>query len=115
MWIIKWILLVAVILLVIFFAGENTEQEVVVKFWGWQSPPLLLWQVMFISFACGMIVSLGLSIVKIFQLKNEIRKSRKSKEKLAGELDHLRSVSIQDDVDIDLSSSAGAKEDPLIT
>ena len=115
MWIIKWILLVALILVVIFFAGENADQEVQVRFWNWESSPLLLWQVMFISFACGMIVSLGLSIVKIFQLKGEIRRTRKGSEKLREELNHLRNVTIQDDdVDLDLGSSKSDSTDPLL-
>jgi len=107
--------MVAIILLVIFFAGENTEQEVQVNFWGWQSPPLLLWQVMFISFACGMIVWLAVSIMKIMQLRNEIRKMRKNNMKLQEELDHLRSVSIEENVDIELGPSTEKNDDLLLT
>jgi len=70
-----------------------------------------LWQVMFISFACGMIVSLGLSIVKILQLKNQIWKSRKSSVRLQEELNQMRSASLQDDVDIDLGGLSEKTED----
>lgn len=115
MWIIKWILLLAVILLVIFFAGENAEQEVQINFWGWQSAPLLVWQVMFISFACGMIVWLGVSIIRIIQLKNEIRGLKKENTKLRDELDHLRNVTIEEDVDIDMNPPLDKNEDSLLS
>ncbi len=90
MWIVKSILLVFVMLIIIYFAGENMAQEVQIQFWKWQSVPLKLWLVMFISFASGVFFWMIFSIFKILQYKNLIRKLKKEIKKCEAEVEQLR-------------------------
>ncbi len=97
MWILRWVLMVVIMLLLIFFGSQNAEQAVKVKFWKWQSPEMQLWMVMYLSFAVGMLVWLFGSIFKVMQLKTDIRKLNKESSILRKELDGLRNISIVDD------------------
>ena len=96
MWIIKWIVMLLVILLVIGFAMLNTKETVSVSFHWWQTIPLPLWVVMYVSFATGMIVWLFVSIFQVLSLKNGMRKFKKENRQLREELDRLRNVTVED-------------------
>ena len=97
MWILRWVLMVVIMLLLIFFGSQNSGETVHVKFWKWQSPEMELWMVMYLSFAVGMLVWLFGSIFKVMQLKTDIRKLNKESTVLKKELDGLRNISIVDD------------------
>lgn len=90
MWIVRSMLWVILMLVIIYFAGENTEQEVQIKFWKWQSMPIKLWLVMFISFAIGVLFWMIFSIFKILQYKNFIRKLKKEIKKYEAEVEQLK-------------------------
>jgi uncharacterized integral membrane protein len=97
MWIVKMVLWVVLMLFLVFFASENAQQEVQIQFWKWESDLLPLWLVMFFSFAAGVLMWLVISIFKIIQLNSEVRKLKKENKKISGELDNLRSVSIEEE------------------
>lgn len=97
MWIVKMVLSVLLMLFLVFFASENAQQEVQIQFWKWESDLLPLWLVMFFAFAAGVIVWLAVTIFKIIQMNSEIRRLKKENKKISGELDHLRSVSIEEE------------------
>ena len=100
MWIIKWISWVILLLFIIYFGAENSTQTVYVKFIKWRSPELQLWVVMYLSFAVGMLVWLCGSIIKIVQLKTEVRNANKENSTLRKELDNLRNISIEEEPEI---------------
>jgi len=108
MWIIRWILMVIVLLFLIYFGAENSDQTVTIKFIKWQSPQMQLWMVMYLSFAAGMLLWLFGSIFKVMQLKTDIRKLNKESNTLRKELDNLRNISIEDD-----ESQLGEIEDEI--
>jgi len=97
MWILRWVLMVFMLLLLIYFGAENSTQMVYVKFLKWRSPDLQLWMVMYLAFAAGMLVWLFGSIFKVMQLKADIRKLNKQSTVLRRELDSLRNISIEED------------------
>ena len=101
MWIVKMIFWVAVMLLSIFFVSENTGQEAQVMFWKWESLPMPLWLLMFISFAAGVIVSLAIAIFKLVQFRGDGRKMRKENLILTQELTELRRTAIENDIKIE--------------
>lgn len=101
MWIVRMILWALIMLILVFFASENSQQEVQVLFWKWESQPVPLWLVMFLSFAVGVLVWIFGSIFKIIQMKNEVRRLRKKNQKLTAELEHLRSVSIEEETKLE--------------
>ncbi len=79
MWLIRWIFVAAVIILLLIFALQNT-QETSVKLLGYQSPEIPLSYVVFFSFAAGFILFLIVGIyhqlrhsTQLSKLKREIR------------------------------------------
>ncbi len=98
MWVLKWIMWVVLILILIYFGAANSFQTVRVNFISWHSPDLQLWVVMYMSFSVGVLVWLGASIVKVWQLKGEIRKLNKENTTLKNEFDNLRKFSIEDEI-----------------
>ncbi|MBD3383627.1 DUF1049 domain-containing protein [candidate division KSB1 bacterium] len=98
MWIIKWIFIALVIIVLIGFAMQNTEQTVTIRFLSYQSIPLPLWVVMYISFAIGLLTWLLISIFQLVKSKAVIHKFKKENNRLKGELDRLRNVSVEETV-----------------
>ena len=101
MWIIRWIFWVIVLLFIIYFATINATETVNVQFYKWRSNDLPLWVVMYVSFAVGIIVWLMGSIFKVLQLKTEIRKTNKENIVLRKELDELRNIPVEEEVEND--------------
>jgi len=97
MWIIRWIFWVLALLFLILFATQNATETVTVEFFKWQSVPIPLWIVMYLSFLVGVLVWFVGSIFKVIQLKAEVRKTQKEKELLKKELDELRNIPIEEE------------------
>jgi len=105
MWAVKWVLAVLIILVFLGFALNN-NQEVTVRFLGdsWQSPPVQLWLVIYISFALGVFFWLVVSIFQVMQLKGELRRMQKKNQDLQHELESLRNLPIsEEDASFDIS------------
>jgi uncharacterized integral membrane protein len=109
MWILRWIVLAILIIAVIGFAMQNTDQYVSVQFITLQSIQLPLWVVMYASFAVGVLFWLVVSIFHIFSLKRENRKREKELKKLRQELNQLRNVSVEDTVIPETNASDAGK------
>lgn len=104
MWVFRWIITAIMIILIIGFAMQNTHQQVVVQFVNYETIPLPLWIVMYLSFAVGLLLWLLVSIMQILGYKNQLRKQKKENKSLKLELDRLRNVSIEDSVVPDFKS-----------
>ncbi|MDZ7260797.1 MAG: LapA family protein [candidate division KSB1 bacterium] len=103
MWIVRWLLWAVLMLLIIYFAIQNTAQNVTVSFIKWESPKLPLWVVMYLSFAAGVLVWVFASIVRIMQMKTELKKVIKENKKLKEELDQMRNVSIEEEPEVEVA------------
>lgn len=99
MWVIRWIFWVVMLLFMIYFAMQNTEEMVRVNFFVWRTQELPLWMVMFLSFAVGILVWLIASIFKIVKLQNEVRLLNKENNVLRKEVDELRNIPLEEDMD----------------
>ncbi len=102
MWAIKWFLAVVVILAVLGFALQNTEETASVNLlnYVWQGQ---LWMVIYISFGLGVLFWLIVSVFQVFQLKTEIRKMHKVVHEMQHELDSLRNLPIgEEDMGFDI-------------
>jgi len=99
MWAIKWFLSVILILVILGFALQNSEQTVSVVFLSdaWRYDGVQLWMVIYISFGLGVLFWLMVSIFQVLELKNEIRRLKKNQQEMESELDSLRNLSIGDD------------------
>ena len=99
MWAIKWFLSVILILVILGFALQNSEQTVSVVFLSdqWKYDNVQLWMVIYISFGLGVLFWLMVSIFQVLDLKNVIRRLRKNQHEMESELESLRNLSIGDD------------------
>ncbi len=105
MWAVKWFLGAVVILVVLGFALQNSAQQVTVVFLSgmWVYQNVQLWIVIYVSFGLGVIFWLIVSVFQVFELKNDIRRLRKTNNEMQNELDNLRNLPIsEDDTDFDL-------------
>jgi uncharacterized integral membrane protein len=107
MWILRWVVSAVIILVVLGFALQNTEETVTVVFLRgmWESQPLPVWVVIYLSFGAGVLFWLLASIFQVFQLKSEIRRMRRENSKLKNELDDLRNISIEEEPDVPTGSA----------
>jgi len=97
MWILRWVLVVIVILVILGFALQNQQQMVRVRIIHWESPEVPLYLVVYLAFAFGMVVWLFASIIRVLQLKNELRRARKESRDLREELNRLRSLALEEE------------------
>ncbi|MCA9732402.1 MAG: DUF1049 domain-containing protein [Deferribacteres bacterium] len=113
MWIIRWVFTALIVLIILGFALQNTAEQVsVVLIKGQYETGLLpIWVIVYISFALGVIFWLVMSIFQVFALKSEVRKAHVRNDKLRKELDNLRNLSV--DSDIELLPAPKAKPDTL--
>lgn len=99
MWAVKWFLAVVVILVVLGFALQNSNEQVKVVFLTnvWQYESVQLWMVIYISFGLGVLFWLIVSVFQVLQLRMEIRKLKKENLEIQHELESLRNLPIGDE------------------
>ncbi|KAA3616171.1 MAG: LapA family protein [Calditrichaeota bacterium] len=102
MWIVRWVFTAIIVLFILGFALQNTAEQVsVVLIKGsFETGPLPIWIVVYISFALGVVFWLFMSIFQVFALKTDIRKANLRNSKLRKELDNLRNLSIESDIEL---------------
>lgn len=98
MWAIKWIFIAVIIIVLIGFAMQNTEQTVTIRVLSYESIALPLWVVMYISFAVGMLTWLLISIFQLLKSKTILHRIKRENNRLKKELDQLRNVSVEETV-----------------
>ncbi|MCD6167088.1 LapA family protein [bacterium] len=106
MWVIKWIFAALLILAILGFALQNQHQMVQIHIFGWVSPEMPLYAVVYLAFAFGMLAWLVASILKILQLKTEIRRIQKKNADLREELNKLRNLPIEEEIASEPKSSS---------
>ncbi len=101
MWILKWISAALIIILVLGFTLQNNSQEVSIIFLKgkYETGPIPVWVIVYLSFALGVIFWLFFSIFQVLSLKMQIRKLRADNQKIQRELDNLRNLSIEAEVE----------------
>ena len=99
MWIVRWILSALVILIILGFALQNQEQMVSVRILQWQSTNLPLYLLLYIAFGAGVLIWALISALNILKLKGDIHRLQRTNRKVHEELNRLRNVSIEDEVE----------------
>lgn len=99
MWILRWIVSAVIILLILGFALYNMDQTVSVTFLKWKSPVLPLWFFLYISFGAGMLFWVAVSALNALKLKRENRSLERQYKKVKNELDRLRNVGIEEEME----------------
>ncbi len=102
MWILKWIAAAVVIIVVVGFTLQNNSQEVSVIFikGKYETGPVPVWVIVYLSFTLGVIFWLFFSIFQVLSLKMQMRKLRSENQRIQRELDNLRNLSIETEVEV---------------
>lgn len=99
MWIFRWILAALIILVILGFALQNQDQTVSVRVLNWQSPVLPLYLFLYIAFGIGLLFWGAIFLFNSFKLKSEIATLQRENKKVQDELNRMRNVNIDDDVE----------------
>ncbi len=101
MWILKWISAALIIILVLGFTLQNNTQEVSVIFLKgkYETGPIPVWVIVYLSFTLGVIFWLFFSIFQVLSLKMHIRRLRAENAKIQKELENLRNLSIETEIE----------------
>lgn len=97
MWIVRWVLILVIIVILLWFSLQNLDQIVTVEFWKYQVRDVPLIMALFVAFIVGAVSWFLVSIVQFVQLKAEIRNIRRENGRLRRELSNLRNLSIEED------------------
>ena len=102
MWVLRWLVAAVIILLILGFALQNNEQQIAVIFIKglYETDTLPIWVIVYCSFALGMIFWLFFSIFQVLGLKGQIRRMRHENQRIQKELNNLRNLSIDDEIEI---------------
>ncbi|MFQ5628330.1 MAG: lipopolysaccharide assembly LapA domain-containing protein [bacterium] len=102
MWVLRWFVAAIIILLILGFALQNNEKQMAVVFIKgvYETDMLPIWIIVYASFALGMIFWLFFSIFQVFGLKAQIRKMRNDNLRIQKELNNLRNLSIEDEIEV---------------
>lgn len=97
MWVFRWLLIAVVMLVILGFALQNQEQMVSVNILNYTSPNLPLYLLLYIAFGFGLLVWVGVSMVHVLKIRNEVYKLQKENKKIREELNRLRNIGIDED------------------
>ena len=102
MWILRWLSVAVISLIVLGFAFQNLNRQVSVVFITgmYETGPLPIWVIVYASFALGMVFWLCISVFQVLALKSQVRKMRNENTRIRKELDNLRNLSIEDEIEI---------------
>lgn len=97
--ILKILIYVSIFALFLFFAMYNNQQVVSIHMLVWQTPQLPVWILVFISLILGLILGLALVTGVVLSANKEKKRLHKEMKSIKSELNRLRNVSIEEEVD----------------
>lgn len=108
--IIKWILAFVFMLVILLFGFQNMEQTASVRFLNWTSSNLPLCLFLYAAFVFGMLFGLLICLLNILKLKTRSHKLAKENRKIKEELNRLRNVNIEEELESDELDEDGELE-----
>lgn len=96
MWIFRWLLGAACVMVGIGFAMQNSGQMVSVTLLHWKSQDTPLWVVLYLAFSIGVFFWLVVTMFQSLSVKTENQRMIKETRRLKEELDRLRNISIEE-------------------
>jgi uncharacterized integral membrane protein len=105
MWIIKYALAAAVLLVVMYFSFLNAQEITTVTLWsGYMIPDIRLIMVIYASFAMGVIFWFFVSIFQYFKVTSQVADLKKKNKQLTEEIKALRNLPIEEVKPQDMNS-----------
>jgi uncharacterized integral membrane protein len=99
MWIVRWFISALLIILILGFALQNQEQTTYVKIFRWTSPVLPLYFLLYIAFGIGLLFWFLMSSLNMLKTRNQIHRLTKDNQRIKEELNRLRNISIEEEVE----------------
>jgi uncharacterized integral membrane protein len=99
MWLIRWILTALVIIVILGFALQNQQQTASIQFLNWKSGVLPLYLLLYLAFCVGFLLSVLVSALHLLNQRREIHKLHKTNRRIKEELDRLRNIHIEEDIE----------------
>jgi len=97
MWIFRWVLLLFIVFFLVGFLSQNSDDKVMIRLMGWESPVLPLSFMLFLAALVGYIISLLVAVVNQIRLRAQISAMRKENKAVREELDRLRNFALEED------------------
>jgi uncharacterized integral membrane protein len=104
MWIFRWVILLLVVFLLVGFLSQNSDDKVMIRLMGWESPELPLSFMLFLAALAGYIVSLLVAIINQIRLRAQISAMRRENREVREELDRLRNFALEEEEFKDIRS-----------
>ena len=101
MMIVKMIVIFAVITVLLFFAGENSE-TLQIHFGPYETIPAPTYLLIMFAMLSGMIIAMVISFFDKWKMRADLRKVKKEKKRIEGELNSLRKMPIVESPPADL-------------
>jgi uncharacterized integral membrane protein len=114
MWLIRWVLTALVIILILGFSLQNQQQTASVQFLNWKSGVMPLYLLLYLAFCAGFLLSVLVSAVHVLNQKREIHRLHKTNRRIKEELDRLRNIHIEEEIepsDLDETNRIEMEED----
>jgi len=99
MWIVRWFISALLIIVILGFALQNQEQTIYVNIFRWTSPVLPLYFLLYIAFGIGLLFWFLMSSLNMLKTRNQIRRLKKDNQRIKEELNRLRNISIEEEVE----------------
>src|SRR5262245_63653948 len=88
------LLFLALMIFFMVFAWQNQEEQVRVRFGGWNSESLPVFLVILLSFGAGVVITSVIGIVEGMRIRMTNVKLRRKLKKIEAEVDSLRNLSL---------------------
>jgi len=106
MWIIKYALSAAVLLIFMYFSFQNATETATVRLLGYQFESIRIILVIYAAFACGVIFWFLVSIVQYFKLSGKLSGCKRKNKQLLEEIKVLRNLPIEETAPQDISDQS---------
>jgi len=110
MWIIRWVFVLLIMVILLWFSLQNLDQFVTIKFWKYQVVDVPMIMALFVSFIIGALVWFLVALFQMLQVKTEMHGIRRENSKLQRELADLRNMSIEEDTPKLEKDNSGASD-----
>ncbi len=85
MWIFRWVFVAVILFILLVFSMQNPK-ETAVNIFGWSTPPIPIYLIVFFAFAAGFVVFLLVAIYQQLQHSNQLRRCKKRIKQLESEM-----------------------------
>ena len=110
MWILRWIGVLILMIIILWFSLQNLDQLVTIKFWSYQIIDVPLIMALFVAFITGVVTWFIVLLYQFLQMKLEINGLRRENVRLQRECAEMKKLTVVSD-STESKTDAGDSED----